>query len=72
MPCITPDGKPTSTGLALLRSLKEGMLSSEEIARISGLSLPRVRSGLRELEAAGFIEEVDGRHRLSQSGREIV
>jgi hypothetical protein len=32
MPCVSPDGKPTSTGMALLKSLKNEAVSPEEIA----------------------------------------
>jgi hypothetical protein len=29
---LSPDGKPTSTGMAVLKSLKDGASSPEEIA----------------------------------------
>jgi DNA-binding IclR family transcriptional regulator len=72
MPCISPDGKPSATGLTLLRSLKGGSLSPSEVSEKTGLTLPRVRSGLRELRAAGFVEESEGRYGLSQAGAEAV
>jgi predicted transcriptional regulator len=68
MPCVSPDGKPTSSGMALLKSLKNEALSPEEVASKTGQPLFRVRSGLRELKNAGFVEEAEEKYRLSKSG----
>ena len=72
MPCVSPDGKPTSSGMALLQSLKEKALSPKEIADKTGQPLFRVRSGLRELKNAGFVEETEDRYRLSEDGKKLV
>jgi len=72
MPCISPDGKPTSSGMTLLKSLKNGVLSPDEIANVTGQPLFRVRSGLRELKKAGFVEEEEGKYRLSKNGEMLV
>jgi predicted Rossmann fold nucleotide-binding protein DprA/Smf involved in DNA uptake len=72
MPCISSDGKPTATGMAVLKSLKDGMLPPEEIATKTGQPLFRVRSGLRELKNAGFVEEKEERYGLSQTGQTII
>jgi len=72
MPCISPDGKPTSSGTAVLKSLKEGALSPEEIANKTGQPLFRVRSGLRELKNAGFVEEVADKYELSTTGANVI
>jgi predicted transcriptional regulator len=72
MPCVSPDGKPTSTGMALLKSLKNEALSPEEITSKTGQPLFRVRSGLRELKNAGFIEETEDKYRLSEAGKRVV
>ena len=72
MPCVSPDGKPTSSGMALLQSLKDGALSAEEIAKKTGQPLFRVRSGLRELKNTGFIDDRDEQFTLSDTGRKIV
>jgi predicted transcriptional regulator len=69
VPCISSDGRPTSTGMALLKSLKNGAQSPEEITSRTGQPLFRVRSGLRELKNAGFIEEDDDKYRLSETGK---
>src|SRR4030042_675676 len=68
MPCVSPDGKPTSSGMAVLKSLKNGTLSPEEIANKTGQPLFRVRSGLRELKNAGFVEETENKYVLSKTG----
>jgi predicted transcriptional regulator len=72
MPCVSPDGKPTSSGMALLQSLKEKALSPKEIADKTGQPLFRVRSGLRELKNAGFVEETEDKYRLSEDGKKLV
>lgn len=71
MPCVSPDERPTSTGMALLKSLKNGALSPEEITS-NGQPLFRVRSGLRELKNAGFIQEAEDKYRLSYTGKTIA
>jgi len=72
MPCVSPDGKPTSSGMALLNSLKNKALSPKEIASKTGQPLFRVRSGLRELKNAGFVEEHEGLYRLSKNGEMLI
>lgn len=72
MPCVSPDGKPTSSGIAVLKSLKDGVLSPEEIADKTGQPLFRVRSGLRELKSAGFVEETGQKYDLSKVGATLV
>ena len=72
MPCVSPDGKPTPSGLALLKSLKNEALSPNEVMSETGQPLFRVRSGLRELENAGFVEEAEGKYNLSKNGEKLV
>lgn len=72
MPCISPDGKPTSSGLDTLKAIKEGASTPEEVAPKTGQPLFKVRSGLRELVSAGFVTEADGKYALSQKGAEAA
>jgi predicted transcriptional regulator len=72
MPCVSPDGKPTSSGLAVLKSLKNVTLSPEEIANKTGQPLFRVRSGLRELKGAGFVRETEEKYELSDVGEKAI
>ena len=72
MPCVSPDGKPTSTGLATLKSLKDGALSPEEVASKTGQPLFRVRSGLRELKNSGLVEETNDKYMLSKTGQTAI
>ncbi|MBN1682546.1 hypothetical protein JW865_03220, partial [Candidatus Bathyarchaeota archaeon] len=62
MPCISADGKPTESGLATLNAIKTGASTPQEIANITSQPLFRVRSGLRELVNAGFLEIIDEKH----------
>lgn len=72
MACISPDGKPTATGLRLLRALKDGLGSPEEIAQGTTIPLFRVRSGLREMEEAGMISSKEDKYQLEAKGRELA
>jgi len=72
MACISPDGKPTESGAKMLRALKSGLGSPEELAKGSGLPLFRVRSGLRELTQAGLATQKDDKYELSPKGIELV
>jgi predicted transcriptional regulator len=72
MPCVSPDGKPTSSGITLLKSLKSKALFPEEIANETGQPLFRVRSGLRELMGVGFVEEEAGKYKLTKNGEAML
>ena len=72
MACVSPDGKPTESGVKLLRSLESGSRSPEEVARGTGLPLFRVRSGLRELAQAGLSEQKDDGYQLLPKGAELL
>ncbi len=68
MPCVSPDGKPTESGLKMLGALKDGKSSPEDIAAATEMPLFRVRSGIRDLVAAGFAVEHDGAFSLTEQG----
>jgi DNA-binding IclR family transcriptional regulator len=68
MACVSPDGKPTESGTKMLRALKAGLGSAEEIAKEAGLPLFRVRSGLRELTEAGLASQKGDKYELSPKG----
>ena len=72
MPCVSSDGKLTSSGMVLLKSLRNEALSVEEIAKTTHQPLFRVRSGLRELKNAGFVEVRDEKYLLSDTGHKII
>jgi len=72
MACISPDGKPTESGAKMLRALKSGLGSPEEIAEDTGLPLFRVRSGLRELAQAGLTIPQNGNYKLTDKGAELI
>ena len=72
MACISPDGKPTESGTKMLRALKSGLGSPEEIAKDAGLPLFRVRSGLRELTQAGLANQKDDKYEITERGAELI
>jgi DNA-binding IclR family transcriptional regulator len=72
MACISPDGKPTESGTKMLRALKSGLGSAEEIAQATGLPLFRVRSGLRELVQAELVSQEGNRYEVNDKGAELI
>ena len=72
MPCIEDDGEPTSSGTTVLAALQADALTPPVVSPRSGLPLFLVRSYLRELRTAGFVEEQDGRYALSAKDRPYV
>ncbi|MFB0556339.1 MAG: winged helix-turn-helix domain-containing protein [Dehalococcoidia bacterium] len=72
MACISPDGKPTESGMRMLHALKSGLGSPEEISKNANLPLFRVRSGLRELTQAGLAAEKNGKHELTEQGAKLI
>ena len=72
LPCVSPDGKPTKSGIATLTALKNGASTPQAIAEATGNALFKVRSGLRELVNAGFVKQVDDNYQLTPEGSKIV
>jgi predicted transcriptional regulator len=72
MACIRPDGRPTESGVKILRALRSGLGSPEEVANNAGLPVFRVRSGLRELVQAGLANQKNGEYEISQKGAEVI
>ncbi len=68
MPCVSADGKPTESGLKMLTALQAGNASHEDISTATGMALYRVRSGIRDLVAAGYAAENDGFYTLTDLG----
>lgn len=58
--------------MAILKSLKDGPLSPEEVANRTGRPLYSVRSGLKKLKNAGFVEETNGKYKLSEKGQKAA
>ncbi len=72
MPCVSPDGKPTSTGMTTLNAVKAGASTQKEVANATGQPMFRIRSGLRELVNAGFLELVDEKYALTVVGEQVL
>ena len=72
MPCIGPDGKPTESGTRMLRALKSGLESAEEVAQSIGLPMFKVRSGFRQFTQAGLATEKDDRYKITEKGAELI
>ena len=72
MPCVSPDGKPTASGMATLEAIKEGASTPKAISDATGQPLFRVRSGLRELVGAGFLALSDDNYLLTPNGESVL
>ena len=72
MPCVSPDGKPTKSGIATLSALKNGALTPKAVSEKTGQPLFRVRSGLRELAKAELVEQIDQTYRLTPKAAQLV
>jgi DNA-binding IclR family transcriptional regulator len=72
VPCVSPDGKPTKSGIATLSALKSGASTPEAVSTVTGNPLFKVRSGLRELVNAGFVKQADDNYQLTTEGSKLV
>ena len=72
MACVSPDGKPTQSGIKMLRALVPNPNSAEEVAKNAGLPLFKVRSGLRELSEAGLAAQRDDKYELTDKGAKLI
>ena len=72
MPCVSPDGKPTKSGIATLSAIKNGALTPEAVSEKTGQPLFKVRSGLRELVKAELVEQIDQTYRLAQKAEKLL
>jgi len=72
MPCISPDGKPTKSGLSTLTAIDNGASTPTAISDKTGQALFRVKSGLRELVKADFVKIIDDKYSLTEQGKNII
>ena len=72
MACISPDGKPTESGIAILRALQAGPKPPEDVAQETGRPMYAVRSGLRELAGAELVIQKGEEYELTPQGKEAV
>jgi len=72
MACIGSDGKPTISGIKVLRTLDSGHNNPEEIAKGSGLPLFRVRSGLRQMVEASLVSRNDDIYTITAKGKSLI
>ena len=72
LPCISPDGKPTKSGIATLSAIKDGGQTLKAVSEKTGQPLFKVRSGLRELVKAELVEQIDQTYRLTQKAEKLL
>jgi predicted transcriptional regulator len=71
LPCVSADGKPTKSGIATLTAIKNDASTAKNISEQTGQPMFKVRSGLRELVKAGFIEQIENEYSLTEQGNKI-
>ncbi len=54
-----------------MTSVKDGASTPLAVAKATGQPMFKVRSGLRELVNAGFLEETDGEYNLTSTGSAV-
>lgn len=72
MPCVSPEGKPTGTGIITLKAVNGGADTPEKVAQATGNPMFKVRSGLRDLVNAGFLELKDGKYSLTETALDAL
>jgi predicted transcriptional regulator len=71
MACLTPDGTPGASALAILKTLLTAQ-GTGSVAQKTGMPLFRVRSGLRELVGSGLVRMDGDQPVLTDSGKAMV
>jgi len=72
MPCVSPDGKPTGTGVKTLRAVNGGADTPEKVAEATGQPMFKVRSGLRDLFNAGFLDLEGDKYSLTETAQDAI
>jgi len=72
MPCVSPDGKPTKSGMATLSAIMDGASTPKAVSEKTGQPLFKVRSGLRDLVKAELVEQTDQTYRLTPKARQLL
>lgn len=72
MPCVSPDGKPTKSGMATLSAVNNGALTPKAVSEQTGQPLFKVRSGLRELAKVGLVEQKDENYKLTPKAEQLL
>ena len=72
MPCVSPDGKPSETGINTLKAVQAGADTPEQVAQKTGNPMFKVRSGLRDLVNAGYLELKGGKYSLTETALDAL
>jgi len=72
MPCVSPDGKPSETGIITLKAVQAGADTPEKVQEATGNPMFKVRSGLRDLVNAGYLELKGGKYSLTDTALDAL
>ena len=71
MACINADNTLTETAKNIIRTLMAGA-TEEDVAKSLYLPLFKIRSSIRELSKAGYIEEMGSALIITEKGKEVL
>ncbi|MEJ2671588.1 MAG: winged helix-turn-helix domain-containing protein [Deltaproteobacteria bacterium] len=69
--CVKPDGT-LSLSAEIILKVCDKPATIDEMAQATSLRSFRIKSSIRELTAAGLLEEQGGRFRLTQKGKALL
>ena len=71
MACVNPDGTLSESAKTILSSVKEAK-TAEEISRLLDMPLFKIRSALRDLISARFVQEDNGKYQITEEGIKVL
>ncbi len=69
MACINPDGTLSSATRKILDAMSSPT-TLEDVAKETRLPLYRIRSSVREIVDAGWVQQTDGKYVITPAGQE--
>ena len=72
MPCVSPDGKPSETGIITLKAVQAGADTPEKVQEATGTPMFKVRSGLRDLVNAEYLEFKGRKYSLTETALDAL
>jgi predicted transcriptional regulator len=71
MACINNDGTLSDSAKRLLGKLTVPC-AAEDLSQRMGQPLFRIRSSLREMEAAGLVQPIEGKFLITEAGKKLT
>ena len=72
MACVNDRNQLNASAKKLLQALKVEAKSPQDLGKLAGLPLFKVRRMLRELKTIEFVKEEDGAYSITEKGEEAL